>query len=891
MKNNLLKTTLLFLSISFFKVEAFADKSKDGDELYPKGTYRAINIFVNIIYDVTSSSNPLPAGACSYWDYYTTETINQSASYPTYINDFCDQEYTNSSSITNMYTRYFYEASLGNLIMLGDNIVVNIKQSTIENYLSLSSGASFNAKNLAKAVINFLNDNTTNGLVTINNYSSLSDFDLDGDDKIDLVNILIRNSSPNYGELINGGYQAETTQKLKLNGTKHSINAYTIQGQTKWDLSTQDGFRCGAISHEIAHTLLGNNIAHTNGFHAKYPGSNNTFLANQEGHSLFGCKCVNGYERWRLDWLSSTYNTNSYTIAASNKESDVIKSEGEQTFTLRDFITTGDAIRIKLPYIDEGAPNQYIWIEYHNVGSNGKVDIPKYETNYPCRESSAGIYMYYQVGWDALEYTNLPNYSNFLKPITAEGNFDWERDKTDLRSVCIVGSDEEYPLNYQVYENPFCGASDMEYHYFQDENEVTFDLIYGDRAVWQKRTLDGTESNNLSSGGDADDAFTGTTSINIGTNPAPVNTVTCINEPYKNNGVKYIKKSNVATDNTTIYLSGLSINMSKSSGGYKVNIKWDDYDIDNDTRWTGIIVANEDININSGNIVTLAQNKTPIQFTKEDGYFSPKTTLTCRSGANLTLNAASVISLIEESKLIIEDGASLLTEGTSTLSIKDGSELNISKNGYFCCNYPTSIYISSNSTFSMDGFAFENGDIIYESDITLNSSTSVSRYLTNGNISTSSDGYTVASSDDVVLAAPSITLSSGFHACSGSSFQAKALNLCAYSSSSTKTTTSSSVLDDKDLPSFYSETIENENVSFVMYPNPTKNIFTIEIVNQIEDAQSLTIYNSESIVLVNLTSGIKNKNQIDCSFWPSGVYLVRLITKKGAIITKKLIKY
>ena len=42
---------------------------------------------------------------------------------------------------------------------------------------------------------------------------------------------------------------------------------------------------------------------------------------------------------------------------------------GEKTFTLRDFVTYGDVIRIKLPYKDsEFASNQYIWLENHQSG-------------------------------------------------------------------------------------------------------------------------------------------------------------------------------------------------------------------------------------------------------------------------------------------------------------------------------------------------------------------------------------------------------------------------------------------------------------------------------------------------------------------------------------------
>jgi hypothetical protein len=108
-------------------------------------------------------------------------------------------------------------------------------------------------------------------------------------------------------------------------------------------------------------------------------------------------------------------------------KSDTIKANGTATFYLRDFISTGDAVRILLPYTDAGALNQYIWLENHRLKiNNGKEDYPAYWER-PCKDDGTpGIYAYYQVGKDIRESTLysvlLPDYTDHLVPICADGS-------------------------------------------------------------------------------------------------------------------------------------------------------------------------------------------------------------------------------------------------------------------------------------------------------------------------------------------------------------------------------------------------------------------------------------------------------------------------------------
>lgn len=131
-------------------------------------------------------------------------------------------------------------------------------------------------------------------------------------------------------------------------------------------------------------------------------------LMGAAGAGLVSC---NGYERWRMHWKHSSA---PYYISARSflntgfVNSDIAKEDGNQWFTLRDFVTYGDAIRIKLPYKDSTiTPNQYIWVEFHNVGNNDKLDFLQFTNTDTClHQGASGIYAYYQIGRDLLESTD-----------------------------------------------------------------------------------------------------------------------------------------------------------------------------------------------------------------------------------------------------------------------------------------------------------------------------------------------------------------------------------------------------------------------------------------------------------------------------------------------------
>ena len=111
----------------------------------------------------------------------------------------------------------------------------------------------------------------------------------------------------------------------------------------------------------------------------------------------------------------------------------------------------------------------------------------------------------------------------------------------------------------------------------------------------------------------------------------------------------------------TTYLTGLGIEITPvaGTGNFLVSIRWDDYDITDDCRWTGDIVLKDTAILAMGKTITLAQNRTVAQTTRdaETGLFADRTRWTCEAGSYLRQENASTIRLTEGSSLVFESGS------------------------------------------------------------------------------------------------------------------------------------------------------------------------------------------------------------------------------------------
>jgi len=728
-------------------------KSNNGFWCVPRGTYRALAVFINIIYDQTPADTVLRyTSQLTDWMPDITSSINKYP--PSYFTGIFDTEI--KSTYEGNVTRLYAESSFNQLIMLCDFTVVNIKQSQITPN---NPNSNFDCFKLMDSVIVYIN--RCGGLNTVYGHNIGSEYDKSSmsltsfgpDGCIDNIHFLTRNTfynydkSKNYGSVIQGqGFSGVCpTKRLVIGSSSYGYNLGTYQCVGGGNLTVS---KKSIWSHEIAHFFLGGNEFHTSGGNHTGDEITNTFIGKQWGYGLFngGLNSCNGFERWRLGWR---INTNALdTITASEINTDLkTKFQGEKTYILRDFVTYGDAIRIKLPYKDSQlASNQYIWLENHQSGKNGKLDDFNYDFAGTCRDvTKAGIYCYYQIGKDILEseiYNSVfpPNEKDNLRIISAEGNqnVNYVKQVEDCLGYC--GSNNCRPQYEYNSENSLSGSNDQTEVF--PVSTLSSKINYNLKMQYLGSKVKNIgEFNNLPWLGDNFDAFVPNTSgtlIDISSNPSAINTTTFYSRQYstyyyKNGYLRdtiYFNSVTPERNTRKLYLTGLSIKMidqdSTITGmkAYTVKVRWDDYDVKQNVNWAGDIILKEQLNLLQGKTITLEQNKTVNQIDKDpvSNFFAKTTFLTCEGGSVFNMATNSSILLKEKSSLVlnssasltIQDGGTITVESGSTLQLKSGSNLNIlgggkivvKNGGYICVESGANINLQDyNSIIALEGGA------------------------------------------------------------------------------------------------------------------------------------------------------------------------------------------
>ncbi|MFZ4740039.1 MAG: T9SS type A sorting domain-containing protein [Bacteroidales bacterium] len=751
--------------------------SWDGYNMKTNGTLRTLNIFINIIYDQTPSLNPVDETLPWHsWLRNPSNTNSINAYPPPYLLNFLDVDYTTSANVHGYQTRMMYESSFGNYIVLGDFIVINLLQSYITPN---PAGAYFSKSVLVGKAIAIINNN--GGLSAIYGHNAKSDYDIDGNGTFDFTQIFLRNTTDNYGGMNAGSGYGNLPDSYTINIGTSSLNTSlgTIQCVGAGDLS----YGSRVVVHELCHNLFGSNDFHTSGGnHYGWPGPM-SFLSRMGGYGLMGAANsglvgCNGYERERMHWKSSTYNTSPYYIAVNNQNSNISKTDGNKSFILRDFVTTGDAIRIKLPYKESNASNQYIWLENHKVGQNNKLDFLIFsDFASHCRpKGSAGIYAYYQVGRDILSSSNYREVWPFhdadnLRIISAEGNWDYSILPDDKKDKCDWTTSKPVIKNTS---NPFNGNNDQEFLYVKTDNSTNQLHGLNNSILPMVKYYNSTVFNDSIPGlGDNRDAFTGNSEISLSTNPSITNSVTYYN--YSPGGFISQNFSNFSLilgtnlfNSRKNYLSGLKISMTPLTGGdYKVDIVWDDYNVKNNVRWTGDIVLKEKLILNSNKTITLDQNYTPNKHIKDpiSGYFAETTLFTCENGAEFIQNSSSNVNITNKSKLLLKSGsyyeiqnAASLTisensfleiEDCATLVIKGNGQLKCLNNGTICIHPNANIIIENQNNIDLQSGYLTGSCLPITASNLLSLLSQPSSYIINSSVQWNNPNYNIAK--DIVI--------------------------------------------------------------------------------------------------------------------------------------------
>lgn len=646
--------------------------SWDGLSLPYNTKGRVLNLFLNVIYDVHPEKSDVES--TTFWPEAHHAGINNEA-IPSYLLDFMDTVYR-PGELHGTMTRLYGEASFDTMQLTGDFVVVNVPESRV-----LKQYGTFGYNQIIKTAIDMINE--TGGLHTVYGHDHIDSYLRKGN-VLYGVQIMIRNIRRAYGgtDIGCGFGDCGVSHPLLIDGEKYTMQKSTIQCVGAHNFAINPA---NIVSHEISHLLFGGNDFHASGGNHRAPACSMSFLNIQGGYGLMGAAnsslvCCNGYERWRMRWQHPEA---AGTIAAHDVgnthslPSDISRDDGNLSFRLRDFLTWGDAIRIRLPYKDSTtSSNQYIWLENHQIGFNDKLDFFQYSNDSECRPSGrAGIYAYYQVGRDILSGTRSEVWDHFdrdnLKPITAEGFYDFSCEPDSFWHACVAFN----TLNRAFVRekpNPFCGAQDQALFFFPND-EDTLLMTSAETTMWRKR-VKGNNDDAIPFLGDMYDAFATHTRINMGTNPSTCNTPT---RHATNRGI-FIKEQNPHKDTHTIYLTGLGIEMVPlEDHDFLVHIRWDDYDITDDARWTGDIALMEMARLTSGHTITLAQNLTVAQTSRdrETHLFAPRTRLTCHNGSTFILDKKSTMRLTDNSSLVLENGSTFIVGDRAKLVLRPGCKL------------------------------------------------------------------------------------------------------------------------------------------------------------------------------------------------------------------------
>lgn len=709
-KHNLIIITIL-LCIHSCQTVVYAQKEINNGYLHPaEGIFRVFIVFAELDYSTTGCP-------------YTIGDVDESwpiiggvSQVPDYAENLFDQNYISGVTPVNMISKFYYEASFGKYIILGDYY---------EEVITIPCSGYSGGDGVAE-VLEALSNSITSGSIYSANGLPLSDFDNydllatetdlrgnpktnSGDDKIDLLVIAWRNNNSGAISGCNNGY-----------GVGYSNITYTVDDIIE-GVNTRTSFNvCGdeesffyIFQAEIMHGLFGPNNWHSAGGADKQ-----TFLTVPASAGITtqapGTSAApSGWDRWMLEWehpakdqTDNVFISTGNGATETNSDISIENLPNGGTFVLRDNYFTGDAVRIKLPHINwqiaGDIKNQYLWLENHQHLS--EFDQEKYIDD--CKTQGTGLYLSLQAGKDIKIGTDTEVYSSatlspampnslgsWMMPISAEGNYDFAiSTETPPYGLCEWGNGSLVIDIDNNVPNPFTGFSDL-YKVIDGGDGVLGSLagVNDDLVIGRFKRYGASVEHELYDFGDDLDAFTlsGNNTLSIATNPSPAPVYTYISNVY--NPAYPVKPS---WENDTIWLNGLKIEITSETtnptlGGkdITVDISWDNYSVDQDVRWCGNIVLQNDINdpldrqsqiiLEEGKIIKLDKGLSPTQH-KESATMSgltEPTTLTLKDGTKTTLKKNSCLLVHENSTLMIKSGAELIIEEGAQLHALNGGKI------------------------------------------------------------------------------------------------------------------------------------------------------------------------------------------------------------------------
>ncbi|MBI1193892.1 MAG: hypothetical protein GC205_12095 [Bacteroidetes bacterium] len=517
----------------------------------------------------------------------------------------------------------------------------------------------------------------------------------------------------------------------------------------------------GIFTHELNHPFIGDNNSHIGSGAGQWalPG-----VAHCHGMLTSGStNLCNGWDRLHLGWHGydnlSLETRKHFLISAKSVSDTELHSDfsnfsslpASVTLRLRDFVKTGDVLRIKLPHFNHQPPynlypkNQYIWIANHQ-------NLSEFDsTVFDCSPWDQGLQAYIQVGKD-IHYDSSDAYvvigneslvqtpnalGNFMYKLSFEGNFDDNILLDDVQSIvgvddCLFPGLQTAPVDQlNSLPNAFTGNSDL----FRIPNTTNADVLdgvprltYSDFNVnfTKVKTAPGPSLNwKPFDFGDAEDVFSRMPGssfpvdiLSVATNPAPVPILTLRSKFSTGDRFPPPYSSSVPLwENRKIFLNGIRVQLmnvipNSEVGGndYEVKITFNDYKVRDDVRWCGDIVLKNDgaflpnMKILGGNTVLLDRGTAPtfhiatLEPTDGQYYFTTRTRLAVQGGATLTTEPNSRSDIKKASSLQIDDG---IVVNQGEIHVYDHSEFTVEAQGLAQLEDFSRVFIHSGGTMSI----------------------------------------------------------------------------------------------------------------------------------------------------------------------------------------------
>lgn len=493
---------------------------------------------------------------------------------------------------------------------------------------------------------------------------------------IDYVIVVWRNAGKPYG--LNDGPYAGTGG---FAGVGSVSNIPSADGKT-YQISTgfthtlgMEGVSAPLFAHEFAHTFYS---------------SPHYFAANGVvGHSLYTTEgpgmmgyfrtffAANAWERWFNGWVDLKAGTNGVNTDIQGPAS-LTPTNGQ--YTLRDYITTGDVMRVRIPNT-----NQYLWLENHQGISvfDNRIDflMDGQNPSQPFRSAPRGILAMVE---NASDSRNSPLSAfddqgvNGLKVLSAQGNFDYTPSTTTSAYNGHFYGNQLYDFTNPV-ANSFGGENQITRHRFDSNNDGQIDwnpTQGNDGGVRNEMQFSVVKNGVFEDGVFGPDVTFNTVGQKMGISYNPT---IFIHQPYDNANKKL----------SSIDLNGLSVELiSKASNGdITLKIRYDDVAVVQNARWTGDLRLVDvpgadrgyDLSVGAFQTLTIDKSGTPNRTTKTvaNDFINP-TSLACTTGSSAEIGyGANVIVQGSKTAFTLQDGSTITAAPNSKFTVKAGALLDL----------------------------------------------------------------------------------------------------------------------------------------------------------------------------------------------------------------------